>query len=64
MKDAQCAETNEKSIFLLLRFLVFQLWLKSLEYFDHLTTETIFLSQKMRNVLKRIFVCFGQLCDV
>ena len=37
MKDAQCAETNEKSIFRFLQFLVFEFWLNFLEYFDHLT---------------------------
>ena len=29
MKDAEYAETNEKSIFRFLRFLVFELWLKN-----------------------------------
>ena len=52
MKDAQCSETNKKSIFL---FLVFELWSKFLEYFE------TFLLEKTRNVLKRIYIYFGQL---
>ena len=34
MKDAQCAETNEKSIFRFLRFLFFELWLISFTIFQ------------------------------
>ena len=51
---AQSPETNEKSTFWFLRFLVFDIW----SILDHLDTpkKIIFLSfQKMRNVLKRIF---------
>ena len=48
---AQCFQTNEKSIFRFLLFLVSEIWSFSLKHL----AETFVLSKKMHNVLKRIF---------
>ena len=57
MKDAQCAETNEKLIF---RFLLFELlmffFLTIFKCFSTEKGQKLCLSQKMRNVLIGVFV--------
>ena len=55
MKNAQCAETNEKNEF----FAIFSFCVKNVT-----SLLKIKLSyKKMRNVLKRIYVFLRQLCD-
>ena len=58
MKDAQCAESNEKSYFRFFQFLVFEIW-SSLEFFPTKDMQTLPLSSiqflwVMGNVLKRM----------
>ena len=61
IKDAQCVETTEK---LILRFLFFELWLSLFTIFNCFYRQNMvkILSQKMRNVLKRIYCSWGLFC--
>ena len=53
MKDAKCAETNEKTIFLFLRFLVFEIWSFKFNQFADLKIPPKRCA--LCNALKRIF---------
>ena len=60
MKDAECAQINEKYIFRFLLFLVFEIWSLKILW----VSMDFFLSQKMHNVLKRFNINFEKFYDI